>query len=79
MKILQIVEQLRNENINASFDLNGRGMSKNLQYANALGIPYAIIVGSDELKKNKILLRDMVTGDQKLLALKTVVTKLKQQ
>ncbi|MBT4804599.1 histidine--tRNA ligase [Candidatus Woesearchaeota archaeon] len=76
---LQIVEQLRKENINASLDLNGRGMSKNLQYANALGIPYAIIIGSDELKKNKVLLRDMVTGDQKLLALKSVVTKLKQQ
>ncbi len=76
---LQIVEQLRNENINASFDLNGRGMSKNLQYANALGIPYAIIIGDDELKKNKVLLRDMVTGDQKLLALKSAIKKLKEK
>jgi histidyl-tRNA synthetase len=76
---LQIVEQLRNENINADFDLNGRGMSKNLQYANALGIPYVIIIGGDELKKNKVLLRDMVTGDQKLLAVKSVIKMLKQK
>ncbi|MBT3814226.1 histidine--tRNA ligase [Candidatus Woesearchaeota archaeon] len=75
---LQIVQQLRNEGIAADYDLNGRGMSKNLQYANTLGIPYAIIIGSDEVKKNKVLLRDMVTGDQKLLALKSVVKKLKQ-
>ena len=77
-KSLQIVEQLRNEKINANFDLNGRGMSKNLQYANSLGIPYVIIIGEDELKKNKVLLRNMVTGDQKLLALKSVIKKLKQ-
>ena len=74
---LAIIQQLRNEKINATYDLNGRGMSKNLQYANALGIPYVVIIGSDELKKNKVLLRDMVTGDQKLLALKSVVHMLK--
>ncbi|MBT6774436.1 histidine--tRNA ligase [Candidatus Woesearchaeota archaeon] len=76
---LQIVEQLRNENINADFDLNGRGMSKNLKYANALGIPYAIIIGDDEMKKNKVLLRDMITGDQQLLSVKDVVKKLRQE
>ena len=76
-KSLEIVQQLRNEGVAADYDLNGRGMSKNLQYANTLGIPYAIIIGSDEIKKNKVLLRDMVTGDQKLLALKDVVKKLK--
>ena len=76
---LQICEQLRNENINTDFDLNGRGMSKNLQYANVLGIPYAIIIGEDELKKNKVLLRNMITGDQKMLALKSVIKILKEK
>ena len=66
-------------NINTDFDLNGRGMSKNLQYANVLGIPYAIIIGEDELKKNKVLLRNMITGDQKMLALKSVIKILKEK
>ena len=53
-------------------------MSKNLQYANSLNIPYVIIIGEDELSKNKILLRDMKTGDQKLLTIEQTIKKLKK-
>jgi len=71
------VQQLRENGINVDFDLNGRGVSKNLQYANSLGIPYVIIIGETELKVNKVLLRDMRSGDQELLTLSQVVKKLK--
>ena len=74
---LSIVQELREANINTEMDLNGRGMSKNMQYANALGIPYVIIIGEDELKKKKVLLRNMETGDQLLLSLSAVIKKLK--
>ncbi|MBT4650981.1 histidine--tRNA ligase [Candidatus Woesearchaeota archaeon] len=74
---LKIVQQLRENGINVDFDLNGRGVSKNLQYANSLGIPYVIIIGETELKVNKVLLRDMRSGDQELLTLSQVVKKLK--
>jgi len=72
---LSIVQELREANINTEMDLNGRGMSKNMQYANALGIPNVIIIGEDELKKKKVLLRNMETGDQQLLSLNTVIKK----
>mgnify|MGYP002641282391 CR=1 FL=1 len=74
---LSIIQELREANINTEMDLNGRGMSKNMQYANALGIPYVIIIGEDELKKKKVLLRNMETGDQELLPLSVVIKKLK--
>ncbi|MBU1111986.1 MAG: histidine--tRNA ligase [Nanoarchaeota archaeon] len=74
---LQIVQQLRDKGIATDFDLNGRGISKNLQYVNSLGIPYAIMIGEKELEKGKVLLRNMETGDQELLSVKEVVKKLK--
>ncbi len=77
-KSLKIVQQLRDDSIKADFDLNSRGMSKNLQYANAQGIPYVIIIGEDELKKNKVMFRDMKTGEQRLLAVRDVIKKLKR-
>lgn len=76
-KSLKIVEELREAGIKADFDLNQRGLSKNLQYANSLGIPYAVIIGENELKEKKVLLRDMKTGDQQLLALKELIKRLK--
>jgi len=74
---LKIIEQLREKEINVEFDLNSRGVSKNLQFVNALGIPYAIIIGEKELKQNKVLLRDMTSGDEQMLTIKEVVKKLR--
>jgi len=74
---LSIASKLRGTGISVDFSLGKKGMSKNLQYANALNIPYVIIIGEDELSKNKILLRDMKTGDQKLLTVEQVIKKLK--
>jgi len=46
-----------------------KGVSKNLSYANSLGIKFAIIVGEDEVKAKKVNLRDMKSGDEQKLSL----------
>ena len=46
----------------------GRGVSKNLNYANSLGIPYVIFIGEDELRQNKVKVRDMKSGEEKLVS-----------
>jgi histidyl-tRNA synthetase len=74
---LVIASKLREAGIAVDFSLGKKGMSKNLQYANSLNIPYVIIIGEDELSKNKILLRDMKSGDQKLLTVEQAIKKLK--
>lgn len=73
---LSIAENLRENGITTDFAMGKKGASKNLQYANALGIPYVAIIGENELKKNKILLRNMDTGSEQLLTLNQVVKKL---
>lgn len=76
---LKIVQKLRSKKIAVDLDLIGRGVGKNLEYISTLGIPYAIIIGGDELKQKKVLLRDMKSGEQSLLDLKSVVKKLKKK
>ncbi|HIJ12038.1 TPA: histidine--tRNA ligase [Candidatus Woesearchaeota archaeon] len=65
---LALVQQLRSMSVASELGMGKKGVSKNLQYANALGIPFVVILGEDELAKNKVLLRDMKTGDEKLIS-----------
>src|SRR3989344_4700470 len=75
---LAVIKQLREAEIKVDFDLNNRGVSKNLEYASALGIPYAVIIGENELKQNKVMLKNMDSGEQLLLTVKDVVQKCKR-
>ncbi|MBI2151393.1 histidine--tRNA ligase [Candidatus Woesearchaeota archaeon] len=74
---LALVQELRENGICADISLGKKGVSKNLEYASSLGIPYVIILGEDELKKKKVLLRDMKTGAEQLLNTDGVIKKLK--
>ena len=76
MESLGIVQELRNSGVSTDLAIK-KGVSKNLQYADALGIPYVAIVGENELKQGKLLLRNMQDGSEQLLAIKTVIQKLK--
>ncbi len=60
-------------------DLIGRGISRNLDYANALNIPFVIILGPQEIKDKKIKLRDMKSGKEELLTLKETASFLKKK
>ncbi|MBW2997163.1 histidine--tRNA ligase [Candidatus Woesearchaeota archaeon] len=77
MDCLKIAEELRKADVKTDIDIVGRGISKNLNYANSLGIPYVIFVGEDELKKKKVKLRDMKTGKEEMVSVKDVVKKVK--
>ncbi len=75
---LKIAEELRNENVNVDIDLTGKGPSKNLQYANSLGIPYVLFVGKEELKQGKVKLKDMNSGKEKLMSAEDLVVFLQK-
>ena len=56
---IKIAQQLRDAGIKTDIDLNEKGPSKNLEYANSLGIPFVLFVGKKELQEGKLKLRDM--------------------
>jgi len=70
---LKIAEELRNESVSVDIDLTGKGPSKNLQYANSLGIPYVLFVGEEELKQGKVKLKDMNSGKEQLMSAEELV------
>ncbi len=74
---LKVVQQLRSNGIPASISLGKKGVSKNLEYASTLGIPYVIIIGDKELAEKKVVLRNMASGEEQLLTLMEVIMKLK--
>ena len=76
---LKIAQELRANGIAADFAMGKKGVSKNLEYANVLKIPYVAIVGEEELKKKKILLKEMSSGTEQLLSLKDLIKKLQKQ
>ena len=73
---LEITQKLRRAGLNADLDLVGRGVSDNLKYAHAYGLPHVVIVGPKELEANKVTLRDMHTGDEQLLSLDEAIQRL---
>ena len=70
---LELLTRLRASGFRADIDLVGRGPSKNLDYANAIGARYAILLGDRELKGNAVAVRDMATGEQKQVSLESLV------
>lgn len=74
---IKIAQQLRNAGISTDIDLQNKGISKNLSYANKLNVPYVLFIGEKELKAKKVKLRDMKTGKEKLMTITEVTNKLK--
>lgn len=74
---LDLASKLRKKGINTEVDINKKSISKNLDYANYYKIPFVIIVGEDELKKQKYKLKEMEKGNEKLLDEKELLKELK--
>jgi histidyl-tRNA synthetase len=69
MQALELTQNMRKLGINAELDLMQRNISKNLEYANKKGIPYAIILGPRELQAKQFKLRNMESGEELLIGL----------
>lgn len=75
-KAIIIAQTLRENRISTIIDYNEKGLSKNLEYASKQSIPYVIIIGEQEIKQNKVTLRNMNTGEQKTLSMEQVIQQL---
>ncbi|MEM5778676.1 MAG: histidine--tRNA ligase [Candidatus Aenigmatarchaeota archaeon] len=74
-KVLEIVKMLR-EKIAVDYDLRFRTLSKQLDYANAIGIPFTILVGENELRENSVKIRDMKTGNEEIVGVNEILNYL---
>jgi histidyl-tRNA synthetase len=78
-KAFEWVTQLRDLSIPAEIYPNAAKMKKQMKYADANRIPYVALLGSEELKKGVVSLKDMRTGQQETLAFDDLIKKLKTE
>lgn len=74
---LELTSQLRREGLNAEVYVEtGVKLDKQLKYADRKGIPYVVIAGPDEVKRNVVKLKNMQTKEQEELTVDDVIAKL---
>ena len=74
----KIVGQLRSAGISADFDLKKRSLSRQLEFANTLGVSFTIILGPRELQKRTAKLRDMRSRREKEVELTKIADEIKK-
>lgn len=74
---MQVLAAVRRAGIHAEIYPDSAKMKKQMSYANANGIPFVAIVGENEMAENKINLKNMTTGEQRLVSAEELVEALK--
>ena len=77
MHILPILRKIRQAGINAEIYPEAAKMKKQFKYADDKKIPFVGVLGTEEIQKNLIALKNMSSGEQDLLTLEQVIEKLK--
>lgn len=62
-KCLKIANKLRKDSINVDIDMSNRKLNKVLNTANKRNIPYVIIIGEEEISRNRVSIKVMESGD----------------
>jgi histidyl-tRNA synthetase len=72
----EIVAKLREAGIPSDIDIMGRKMGKALKYASLINAREVVIVGQQELQQESVTIRDMKTGEQRLVKIADLVSEI---
>jgi histidyl-tRNA synthetase len=73
---LSILNHFRKNNIAAELYPFGAKIKKQMQYANDKKIPYAIVIGSNEMKTGQLTFKNMLSGEQEMLSVVEISVRL---
>ena len=73
---LKLANKLRENGIPTDLYSEKAKLKKQLQYANNNNIPFVIIIGEDEIKNGKYILKNMKDGNQNLLTINEIINKM---
>src|SRR3989344_3791757 len=76
---LSLIEEFRRGNIGVVSALGKNSLSDQLELANKIHSPLALILGQREVYEESIIIRDMITGVQESVPLKKVVEEVKKR
>ena len=63
---LHIASRIKQAGVGAILSSGSRSLKGQMRQANALGIPYVVIVGEEEMEREQVSVRDMVAGGQEV-------------
>lgn len=75
-KCMEIASKLREAKINTEIYLEDKKIKSKFKYADKLNIPFTVVIGDDEIEKNKVTLKNMTTGEQETLIIEDVIKRL---
>ena len=73
---MQCLKQVRAAGIAAEVFPEPAKMKKQMGYADSKGIPFVAIIGDTEMKEQKIMLKNMATGEQNLVSVEEAIQTL---
>lgn len=79
LKAFNILKALRSNHISADKDHLDRSVKAQFKYSNKVDAKYTIVIGDDELEKDEATLKNMNTGEQRLIKLSELVEELKKE
>ena len=76
---LALVEQLRKNGVNAEIFYENKSFKSKMKEANRRQVKYVLIVGEDEVKSQKYMLKNMQTSEQKALSVAEIIKTIKEK
>lgn len=73
---IEISNKLRSNGISCQIYLEDAKMSKKLNYANKIKVPFVIIIGEEEVKNDIYTLKNMKTGEQTTNSIEEIINTL---
>ena len=73
------IDRLRNRGIKCELYPDNVKLKKQMSYANKKKIDFVALIGEDELKTNKITLKNMINGSQEIISIENLIKKLKNE
>ena len=75
---VSISARLRKEGLRTQIYMEKKKFKAKISYANKLSIPYAIFLGEDEIRDDKVTVKNMYTGDQVTVSLDEAITVMQE-
>lgn len=76
---IKCAAQLRAAGISTLIYPEAAKMKKQMEFANKKQVPYVAFVGESEIAQNNITVKNMASGEQKTLAIETLIAELKNE
>jgi histidyl-tRNA synthetase len=73
-----VAERLRNVGLSVEIDVRDRSVTSNFQYGNKRGVPFAVVVGSDERLASKVVLKDMASRKEQRVTVNDAINQINE-